>query len=357
MAEDDGLRVVLFQWLKDVLGGATSHTMRIEGSLAVEKHTRKFMGTASDAGVKASCSSRLNRPFEMVDDWMSMSPKIMELLDPFFRKQLSEMKTYDQLSQAKCDASEATRKLRSMEKETHAAAKVWANARVWYECALLDVAIVVKDLRANEVGIVGVFLEQISIVVVGYGFTDLAYHQTAPLVEKERAIACPVCGYNYVASPCRDDYLNHRVKHIKAVHTKLRDRGGKPDACPDPQLKVCRLCVIDEDQSVNPIDELQREQGKKATALVESGRVKATIERVGEAVAPEVNDALIGRTLQYVCTINQKGSKKTERYAYAGRILSMTVHDFILTPPDKLSQSKRQNDKKKSAKKRGKRRK
>ena len=116
--------------MKEVLRDATSHTMRIEGSLAVEKHTRKFMGTAGDAAVKARCSSRLNRPFEMVDDWMSTSPKIMEVLDPFFRKQLSEMKTYDQLSQAKCDASEAMRKLRSMEKETLAAAKVWVNARV-----------------------------------------------------------------------------------------------------------------------------------------------------------------------------------------------------------------------------------
>jgi hypothetical protein len=190
-----------------------------------------------------------------------------------------------------------------------------------------------------------VFHEQMSIVVVGYGFADLAYYQTPPVVEKERAVACPVCGYDYVVSPSKDDYLKHRVKHIKAVHKKLREKGGKPATCPDPQLKVCRLCVIDEDQTVNPIGELQREQGKKATAMVESGRIKATSERVGEAVAPEVNDALIGRTIQYVCTIFQKGSKKSERYTYTGRIISVKVYDFILSPPDKLSQAKRKKDK------------
>ena len=181
----------------------------------------------------------------------------------------------------------------------------------------------VSDLNANEVGIVGVFHEQMSIVVVGYGFADLVYYQTPPVVEKERAEACPVCGYDYVVSPSKDDYQKHRVKHIKAVHKKLREKGGKPATCPDSQLKVCRLCVIDEDQTVNPIGELQRQQGKKATSMVESGRIKATIEQVGEAVAPEVNAALVGRTIQYVCTIFQKGSKKSERYTYTGRIISV----------------------------------
>ena len=162
---------------------------------------------------------------------------------------------------------------------------------------------------------VGVFQEQMNIVVMGYRFADLAYYETPPLVEKERAVACPVCGYGYMVSPSKDDYMKHRVKHIKAVHQKLLEKGGKPATCPDPQLKVCRLCVIDEDQTVNPIGELQREQGKKATAMVESGRIKAPVERVEEAVALEVNDALIGRAIliQYVCTVFQKESKKSER--------------------------------------------
>ena len=63
-----------------------------------------------------------------------------------------------------------------------------------------------------------------NIVVMGYRFADLAYYETPPLVEKEHVLACPVCGYDYVVSLSEDAYLKYRLKRIKVVHKKLRER-------------------------------------------------------------------------------------------------------------------------------------
>ena len=307
---------------------------------------KRFMG--SDAGGKAIVNAKVSKVLEME---ARMSHQERLVVDKFVRTKLEHFALFDDKNQKMADAAEATRALRDMEKQTKAAAKEYANAKVYYDCELLPAKSVAEDLKQKEIGAVGVFDEQMKILTVGYGMKDVAF-RPKPLKKQQDLCqdCCTCCGASW------DDVSAHRQKHIVWAHGKLAER-GKPDEPPLPMVHMNgRPPVIDIDQTKNPLTKFEVEVMNIAKGLVEKGKVKATVEMVGIKAAHAIDNTLVGKVIQYSMKIARtKKDKCTERYTFTGKVLSYNGDSVIKTknPAYSAAVSRRRGRGKKATKGKG----
>ena len=331
-------------WMAALLRQCTGHTMTAESVLGRMKAAQKKRHTGNDPGAKAIVNAKMSKVLDME---AKMSPAEREVVDLLLRQKLEHFELWDDTNQAAADAAEAERALRDMEKRTKAAARGYANAKVYHACSLLPAKDIAGDLKQKEIGAVGVFDEQMKIITVGYGHKDLAF-RPRPL-KKDLEICqdcCPGCGAEW------GDVSNHRQKHIVWAHSKVDDRGGKPDEPPLPMVTIGnRPPVIDTDQSRNPITKFEAEVMRLAQNMVDTGKVVAEVEMVGAGAAHAIDETLVGKIIQYSANISRnKGDKCTERYTYTGRVARFNG-DAVLkikNPAYKMAVAKRRRSKSKS---------
>ena len=107
---------------------------------------------------------------------------------------------------------------------------------------------------------------------------------------------------------------------------KGRNQRRVPDSAPLPMVTLKKKPpVLNDDQAKDAMPKFLLRIRGRAQRLVKSGRVTADIVRLADLTVPEINDALIGREIEYVFSIARTKRGRSSAYPYVGVIEKVRV--------------------------------
>ena len=309
-------------WQAEVLDWVSASSMHSESTFGVMKQVAAIMQTGSQAGKAARVNARLSKIWEVWDRLSDLEKFVAFRRLPELRRQLRE---HDTLMQKRHDAAAARRAERHVDAVCKAAAEEYANAREYYKCDVWKASKVDAELKQLEFKYsrIAAMVEQMQILVVGYGYKQLAMQKNA------RADDAAHCGHCCAAF---DDYPAHLEAHLKWALAECEKLGGKPKGGPPhPQLTIKPPPILAEDQSQNPLDKYIKVVVERAVEWVEKKKVKATVAHLLTLEKPEVNKELVGKDIEMVHRVWLKTkagnvSKRSQLYSYYGTVLSVNMH-------------------------------
>ena len=137
--------------------------------------------------------------------------------------------------------------------------------------------------------------EQQLVIVEGYGFEDLAFFRRPRGPDKSDR-CCNFCGCAWSES-----VLEHRKAHFLASRAEVDNR-EIPSEPPMPHITVPRrppTLRVDQAAGDQVLSKFVRRVEERARRKVETGKVKASVVKLAGLARPDVNAALVGKTMEY----------------------------------------------------------
>ena len=305
------------------------------------KYVAEQMKSGSIARRAARVNCRLNNCWATLDNF---TPEELEVAIVFTNTLEATFNEHDKDSQNKQAHAMLRRRFRQEEKVCNEAAQKYADALVFYTCELWSFREVDSALEGLWMYEMRELLEeQIAIIVVGYGFEDLAFKKTG-------CGYCSVCGHEFGGRQ-----VDHLTVHLKKAISVVSER-GKPAAAHLPKITVKRVPpVLDKDQSTNPLVGVHvAKVEQKAVRRVRRGKVTSTINKLSAMTTPEVNAELVGKVIEHTveCVAAKKSGKGTKKSlgCFAGVIKSVDLHTPL--PSKQATKAKARQNAKGKAKRR-----
>jgi hypothetical protein len=304
------------QGFKEIMDWCYQNTMRAESTFGTTAQVSVALHTGSHGAKAARVNARLSDPWSVWDKLSEKERYCLMRNMPSFRRDVAQ---YDKLMQSMHDAAAARRANRAADAVCDKAAKQYAQALVWHGVELHTAATIKKELKKmkfkNER--VAYMKEQLSIMVLGYGYDELRWQERK---RKSDSDHCGCCGAAFA------DKEKHLLEHLLHALQKYKSLGGKPKDPPLPVISLKKMPVtLNASQENNPM--LKRIEAMKARAArwVATGKVTADVANLANLALPEMTAALEGKDIEMVIKCRRfkadgQLKKNDENYTYYGTI-------------------------------------